>query len=382
MITVEKVTSGEGFKRLAAVWNPLLAESASNTLSLTFEWLTVWWEVFGVERELHILVVRDGEELIGIAPLLRREMRHYGVLPYRRLEFLASGEDEADEICSEYLDFILRRGREREALEHIFNYLHKNSAEWDELLLSDIRADSPNLSLLERMCEASGTKLSVLRKQKSSYLPLADDFESYLMRLSKKFQSNLRRERRVAEKNEGSLRIIDSLDGFEENFEILIRLHQSCWTERGQPGVFASERFTRFHREVASLILRQGWSRLYVYLLRDKAVAALYAFAYDGKLFYYQSGFLGACAPLYSPGTLLQSYAIEDAVRSGFREFDFLKGDEHGYKTKWGALTREVLSLRLAQSQSKEMVYNTTTKLVAGLRQFKRSIAPKSKHVE
>ena len=50
MITVEKVTSGEGIKRLAAVWNPLLAESASNTLSLTFEWLTVWWEVFGTVR--------------------------------------------------------------------------------------------------------------------------------------------------------------------------------------------------------------------------------------------------------------------------------------------------------------------------------------------
>src|SRR5947208_10757678 len=138
MITVEKVTSGEGFKRLAAVWNPLLAESASNTLSLTFEWLTVWWEVFGTERELYILVVRDGEELIGIAPLLRREMRHYGVLPYRRLEFLASGEDEADEVCSEYLDFILRRGRAEEALAGIYEFLHAHAAEWDELLLSNM----------------------------------------------------------------------------------------------------------------------------------------------------------------------------------------------------------------------------------------------------
>lgn len=379
MITVEKVVTRESFGGLASVWNSLLRESASDTLFLTHEWLSVWWEVFGGKRELYILVVRDGEELIGIAPLLRREVRHYGLLPFQRLEFLASGETEADEVCSEYLDFILRRGREPEALEHIFTHLRANSAAWDELLLTNISADSPNLALLERICEAAGMKSSILRKQKSSYLSLDTDFESYLATLGKKFQSNLRRERRVAEKHGGHLRIIDSTDGFEENFEILIRLHQACWTGRGRPGVFASERFTRFHKEVARVILRHGWLRLYVYLLGDEAVSALYAFVYNGKLFYYQSGFAPKRAPLYSPGTLIQSHAIEDAVKSGFREFDFLTGAEHGYKEKWGAQTREIQQLRLAQSQSKEVVYKTTTKLVAGLRHFKRRIVSKSK---
>src|SRR5262249_13600629 len=156
------------------------------------------------------------------------------VLPYRRLEFLASGEDEADEICSDYLDFILRRGREAEALEHIFKFLREVAVEWDELLLSDICADSLNLPLLEKICEADGTKCTVLSNSKSSYLPLDQDFESYLATLSKKFQSNLRRERRAGEKNEGHLRIIDSPDGFAENFKILVRLHQACWTGRGQ----------------------------------------------------------------------------------------------------------------------------------------------------
>jgi len=101
MITVEKVVTREEFKGLAAAWSSLLQESASDTLFLTHEWLNAWWEVFGSERELYILLVRDSEELIGIAPLIRREVRHYGLLPFRRLEFLASGEDEADEICSE-----------------------------------------------------------------------------------------------------------------------------------------------------------------------------------------------------------------------------------------------------------------------------------------
>src|SRR5438034_8066858 len=137
MLSIEKITTRAGFDQLEPVWNPLLAASESSAVTLTWEWLTTWWDVFGDERELYLLVVRDGVEVIGIAPLLRRMVQHYGWLPYRRIEFLASGEAEADEICSDYLDFIFRRGREADALEAILNYLHRPQADWDEMLLTD-----------------------------------------------------------------------------------------------------------------------------------------------------------------------------------------------------------------------------------------------------
>lgn len=382
MITVEKVTTREGFEQLAAVWNSLLVESESNTLALTWEWLIAWWDVFGEGRELYLLVVRDDEELLGIAPLSKRVRHHYNVLPFRRLEFLASGEDEADEICSEYLDFILRRGREAEALNCIFDYLREHATDWDELLLTDIRADSANVSLLQSICATNETKCSITPRQPTSYLPLDGDYETFLMRLGRKFQRNLRRDRRLAESTGGELRIVDSEDGFAESFEILVRLHQSCWTARSQPGVFSSERFARFHRQVAPHLLRKGWLRLYVYFLSGEPVSALYAFVYERKLYYYQSGFVQVDGPVSSPGTLVQALAIEDAFKLGLREFDFLRGDEGGYKTRWGAETRDALQLRIAHSQSKEMVYSTANRLVAGLRNFRRTLAAKQGNIE
>jgi hypothetical protein len=43
-------------------WNPVF---------ITPEWLQAWWQVFGSGRELFIHVIRDGESIIGIAPLMR-----------------------------------------------------------------------------------------------------------------------------------------------------------------------------------------------------------------------------------------------------------------------------------------------------------------------
>lgn len=374
MLLIEKITTRAGFDRLEPVWNSLLAESAGDRVTLTWEWLSAWWDVFGAERELCLLLVRDGEELIGIAPLQKRVVRHYGLLPYRRLEFLASGEAAEDGICSDYLDFIIRRGREAEALTGIFAYLRARQDEWDEMLLVEIPAASPNLPHLRRLGQLESAGWETLSREASYYLPLPRAWASLQASLRPKFQKNLRRDRRRAERSGRELLIIDSLPDFAANFALLVRLHQACWMARGERGAFASQRFSRFHRLLAPQLLRKGWLKLFVLKLQAEPVAALYAFTYKGKMDYYQSGYAQPAGPLASPGTLIQSYAIEAAIESGCYEFDFLKGDQQGYKVKWGAQTRDVVNLRLAQTQSKETVYRTAARLAGSLRQIKRAL--------
>jgi CelD/BcsL family acetyltransferase involved in cellulose biosynthesis len=374
MLTIEKITTREGFEQLGSVWNPLLEASASNNLMLTWEWLTTWWDVFGDERELYLLLVRDGDELIGIAPLLRRAVQHYGLLPFERLEFLASGEDEADEICSDYLDFILRRGREAEALSAIFRHLCEQETEWDEWLLTDISAESPNLPLIEKLGCQKGMKWEVTRRQICVYCPLPNDWETFLHRLRPTFRNRIRRERRRLQQYDCELRVIESEEGFAENFEILIHLHQARWNSRGQPGVFSSEKFTRFHRLVAPKLLRQGWLRLYVLLLDGEPVSTYYGFIYHGKVYFYQAGCVDGDKRIYSPGTIIKSFAIEHSIAAGCSEFDMLKSAPDSYKFRWGGATRGIIQARLAPHQTKETFYQMAAKCTAGLRQIKSAM--------
>jgi CelD/BcsL family acetyltransferase involved in cellulose biosynthesis len=374
MITVEKIGTSEGLQQLEPIWNELLQHSAANTITLTWEWMTTWWEVFSEGRELFVLVVRDREQVIAIAPLLKRTVQHYGLLPSRRLEFLASGEEEADEICSEYLDLIIKRGREREAIEAMMRYLRELEREWDEMVMTDVRVESESLPHLERVCEASGTKLNIVRRQESLYLPLPDSWESYLAGLSHSFRKKIRRYRRMAEASGAEVKVIESEEGFEEGFEMLVRLHQARWEGRGEPGVFSSEKFTRFHKLVAPRLLRKGWAKLLILSVSGEPVAALYNFTYGNKVYFYQAGFSQANGRIPSPGALLHSYAIEQAISQGCVEYDFLKGEADSYKVAWGGQRRGVIQVRLAQRQSKEALYSATTMVVSGLRYVKYAL--------
>jgi CelD/BcsL family acetyltransferase involved in cellulose biosynthesis len=358
---------------LKPVWNRLLSESNSDTITLTWEWLTTWWDVFHPQRELYLLVAGDGREIIGLAPFLRRTVVHFGLLPYRCLEFLASGEDEADEICSPYLDFIIRRGRESEVLEAFLRYLQEHKSDWDEIVLKELSAQSPNPPLIEKLLETQQLSASMPPGQISMHLPLPSDFESVLAGLSHDFRKKLRRDRRITLEHEGELRIIESADRFEEHFEILILLHQESWTSRGEHGVFASELFTRFHRQLARKILPLGWIRLYVLLISGAPVSALLVFHYQGRAYSYLAGRSFKDCPVYRPGMLVHGYAIERAIREGLREYDFLKATPDSYKLHWKGQAREIFQMRLAQAASKETIYNATTSLVDGLRQIKRA---------
>ena len=375
MKTAEIIRTRATLSRLEPVWNALLRDSASDTVSLTWEWISAWWDVFGGgDRELYVVVIRSGGEVIGIAPLVRRRLTHYGLLSFRRLEFLASGEDETDATCSEYLDFILRRGREPEALRAILECLHAHKDDWDEALLCGVAEDSPNVLPLMRLCLTGPLAASVVRREEGCYLPLAAcDFEAKLATLGVKFQKNLRRDRRVVERGDATLRVVDDADEFDAAFDKLIELHQNLWRSRGQSGSFASEKFTRFHRSLATALVRRGWAKLFTLSIAGETVAALYAFTYGGKMLYYQSGIARESRPVSSPGTLVQSFAIEAAVELGMSEFDFLAGGVDGYKSRWGTSRRGFLRLRLARVQVKEVAYSAATSLVGGLRKVKRS---------
>ena len=82
-------------------------------------------------------------------------------------------------------------------------------------------------------------------------------------------------------------------------------------------------------------------------LAADKAnnarIAALYNFIYNDTCFYYQSGFDPVWAK-FSPGTVLFSLSIQDAIENGMLEYDFLQGDEP-YKFNWTNTKRQCVSI-------------------------------------
>ena len=372
MISVEKVTTRADFAALESEWNELLCHSASNAITLTHQWLLTWWDVFGQDRELNLIVVREGELLIGIAPFLRRAVRRFG-LPFRRLEFLASGEDERDEICSDYLDFLLRTEHEEAALGAILDSV-LNENDWDEMVLTDIAGESPHLALLQKLTATRGLKMETTREQMCIFVALPATREQLLAGVSGQNRKRIAKDRRTFAQNGARVQKIETLKEWQANFEVLVNLHQSRWISRGEPGSFSSEKFLRFHRELAPRMIAQNWLQLWILWQNDQPLAALYDFVYNRKIFYYQSGMAPENGAIRSPSLLLRDFALEDAIGAGLTECDFLKGEIGSYKFGWGGQTRPIVQVRLARGGAREAVFQRADRLKNDLRPVKRRI--------
>ena len=121
-LVVETVEDPRSFESLKEEWNELLRASRSESLFLTWEWLWTWWKHLSDGRRLRLVTLRCGRELIAIAPLAVRPLRVRRLLPFRAVEFLGSGI-----IGSDYLDVIVRGGKEQDACHALADFLqHEN----------------------------------------------------------------------------------------------------------------------------------------------------------------------------------------------------------------------------------------------------------------
>ena len=75
-------------------------------------------------------------------------------------------------------------------------------------------------------------------------------------------------------------------------------------------------------------------------------IASFITLEWDGTVGLYNSGFEPSRAAL-SPGLILSTHVIRDAIARGKTRFDFLRGEER-YKYEFGPIPEDVYQVRIA----------------------------------
>jgi CelD/BcsL family acetyltransferase involved in cellulose biosynthesis len=377
MLQVIVIRDLESFDALHAEWPQLLSRSRSNSITLTWPWLRTWWEIYQDTRSLRVITVRDDGRLIGAAPLLARDVpsSHYRVLPFRRFELLASGEAPADQICSDYIDWIAESGREAEVVGAVVGCLCTElSREWEELCLPDVSAESPNLGCIASEAGRRGLSVETLKREPCSVCRLPASWAEFLDGLGSGLRYKIRRGLREFERQGGSYQVVSSAGELPEAVRILVALHQQRWTAKGRAGAFRSERRRRFHETLMPLALEQGWLRLGILRVKDEPIGAIYNFRYAGKIAFYQSGITVPQNNHLRPGLIMHGLEIQSAIEAGCTEYDFLKRGHSDYKDAWTSETRDLLFVRIAKPGVKETTLRTLRATHNGLRSLKHRI--------
>ncbi|HMJ15193.1 MAG TPA: GNAT family N-acetyltransferase, partial [Polyangiaceae bacterium] len=95
-------------------------------------------------------------------------------------------------------------------------------------------------------------------------------------------------------------------------------------------------------------LFRTGSLDLCWLVVREEPVAVLYNMVHAGRCYFYQSGRSLVLPKSIRPGIVLHAHAIQNAIASGLREYDFLAGASR-YKLELSLATRPLVTLRAAR---------------------------------
>jgi CelD/BcsL family acetyltransferase involved in cellulose biosynthesis len=349
-LSVRRVEAEE-FGRLQGAWSDLLSRAPGAGPMLTWEWTYSWWEAYRnwkAARALYVLAAyRDGL-LEGVAPLVLRPWREAG-LSFRRLEFMGTGEPEADETCSEFLDVVAAADAEEEVAEAFAEHLLRDAA-WDELVLRDVRADEPTgaarlQAALQRRGKVAAESFGHAR---CPYIPLPASWDAYLAGLSRNSRRIIRYKRRqLLAAAAAEFVSVERADELQAVFPRFASLHRERWQAEHRAGCLASPVFGEFLAKVSGRLAEAGRLRISYLTLNGEMAAAYYLLKHGDRLYYYNSGMAVDRFGEHSPGSVCLGFIIEEAIRQGLREFHFMKGGADSYKFHWTSSVVPVLSLRV-----------------------------------
>lgn len=296
------------FESLRDSWKKLLPLSATNTLFVTPRWQELWWKHFSAGKEALMLAVYHNDQLVGIAPLMTEGSS---------IAIIGSTE-----VC-DYRDIVVMEEHCSGTIAALLAFMGKRSL--STFVLHSVPGMSPTLAHLRHLAESHDYGITIEQEDVCPQVDLPADWDRYLAGLSKKDRHELRRKfRRLTDA--GQVRMYASQDAgeAEQHLEEFFRLMRDS---REEKATFMTPENEAFFREAMLALMPRDIARLFFLEIDGINAASVICFDYDNQRLLYNSGFDHRYAHL-SVGLLLKAYALRDAIETGMRRFDFLRGDE------------------------------------------------------
>ncbi|MGL1957616.1 MAG: GNAT family N-acetyltransferase [Colwellia sp.] len=335
MLSVKIIDNIYDFHHFERSWEDFRTQENVNNLCLSWLWIELWCKYYLKKNDkLFIHIYYDNESIVGVFPVyLKKIMFGY------QLRFLATGEPEESEICSEFQDFIVRDEYKKQAFMQFSADIKKQHSLISIALTNVLKGSKAKAWLClyypNGRCTINHSGMQYL-------LPVYETLNEQVAKLSSKTT------RRQAKKYLSTLECYcmhieneDMLIGF---FNDLKELHNNSWHERGRKGVFENNIFYGFHLDYIKKCYQQGKLVLFKVVCKQGTVAIFYGIIDGEVLYYYQSGILRG-NELPSAGIAMHIEALKFARVNNIKQYDLMKGSVDSYKKRMVKGGQEVINI-------------------------------------
>jgi CelD/BcsL family acetyltransferase involved in cellulose biosynthesis len=306
----------EGLDSLDAMWNDRGSALQWNCPFVLPPWLNTWWSIFGNAGEPMIVVVREGDAVVGIAPLMLQD---------KTIRFLG-GMDVCD-----YFDCVVAPGKESLFFKTLVDYLSAEGLK--DLDLGPVRPNATVRKLISEGAPSFKVECRTERDEVSVELDLPATWEEFLGALNGKQRHELRRKlRRLHEAGSVRFRLVEDMARIPQAVETFLALFSM---NRADKAAFMTGRMPSFFRLLSLALGEAGLLRLFFLDVDERPVASVLCFDHQGTRYLYNSGYDGDYREI-SAGIMSKVLSLKAAIEQGLHTYDFLKGGEE-YKYRLGA---------------------------------------------
>ena len=317
-------------------WGELLSRDPNRHIFATAEWHRLWWEEFGEGKDLFLLSIRRGDELVALVPLYREEEAGKKVLRF------IGGVDLTD-----YLGPICALEDRDDVAETLVSWLGETGVEWDEFDAHCLPVPFGFAEFLVDHADRQGFEFTLDQEETSAVLRLPKSWDDYLASLGSKQRHELKRKRRRLGRDHPDAKFrTTTVETLDADLKTFVDMHRGA---EGHKGHFMSPDIATFFERVARSFMEKGWLRLDFLEIGERAVASTFGFSAGHTFYLYNSAYEPDAARV-SPGFVLVSELVKESIERGTKTFDFLRGPER-YKYQLGSEAVPLNNVRLMRSR-------------------------------
>jgi peptidoglycan/xylan/chitin deacetylase (PgdA/CDA1 family)/CelD/BcsL family acetyltransferase involved in cellulose biosynthesis len=368
MVEITLISRWEELQAISREWNEVLANSLEDTLFLTWEWISAWWNHYGSGRQLFVLLAEKQGRLVGIAPFYVYEVKKYG-RRWKALKLIGDGSGDSD-----YQDCIALAGFEGEVAQALVGFLAGRRDDWHVMEFESVPETSP---FIKAFLDAAKKNLAGMSHQAvpCTSIVLPSRWDEYLNLLKPRVRSKVRSSLAFLEKEIRSIPVVCSdPDELNEWLPILFDLHTRRWQQAGQSGVFHGTAKRNFYAEVSRATLEKGWLAFYRLDWGERALAMQYGFLYRDRFLLLQEGYDPGFENV-RPGQTLRAWTIRHWIENGLKEYDFLAGSPK-HKLEWGGATKQSLCIKITSNPASTWAFIKSQKSIEAVKDAIRPVIP------
>lgn len=262
----------------------------------------------------------------GIFPLMYLNERRRGLLPYRRIRFLASIHTDFSTVLAGPNDI-------EPVVEAGLDWLFSGHLRWELCILDDLVEGNPAVAAIEKSLLDKPARY-MRTDNRYYYLNLARSWEDICSDMSKKFvhrSTNLARNR-ITKAGPWDI-LIDPTWEVGRLIAEAAPIHIARQDELNRPSLYTDVDSRHFLLSLFQYNRDQNRFRSYWLKFQDTLVAYLFGFVNEGVFHAWNMAFRPEFGEFF-PSKLLMLEIIRDCHRQGLKEFSFMRG-ELEYKAKW-----------------------------------------------